>query len=259
MKRLLKICMVIILTAVTIQTTFAGAPIYRDPVFYSVDDLITWIETEDAENFQEGRFRNCLLSIRERGEVIIPTFSSPNVTFEAFEVLAPRASRGELRHEGYMLIFAIYSTPTGQIIARTRGMNPALTEVYERVGVSGYFTATPSGARQENFQILERTILVGDAITDTTEERHISYVFVDNLDTSGVAFAVFILDKFFLGVTYYDTQTGKWFNELVWERTPLSTAATPERPPSDGRPPAGGAPGGAVGGGEAGTGTPTAP
>ena len=36
----------------------AGTPLYQNMEFFNVDELIAWIQTEDIENFQEGRYNN---------------------------------------------------------------------------------------------------------------------------------------------------------------------------------------------------------
>ena len=259
MKRLLKICIAILMTVVISQTALAGTPLYRNPRFYTIEDLIKWIETEDAENFQDGRFRNCLLSIRVKEVVYVPSFDDSNITLSHVEVLPSHASRGELIHDGKMMMLFVYSVHSSnrQIFVRVSEVNPIRINLYETEGIGGYLRVVRS-EREGRAPILQREISVRDSSVGEINKIEISYSLLDSLNAPErpIASVIFILDGFELGVSFFDESQ---FGIMVWDMFELSTAVTPERPPSDGRPPAGGAPGGAVGGGEAGTGTPTAP
>jgi len=201
----------------TLTCVSARHPQHSDPIFYSIEELIDWIEMEDADLYQDGRFRESLLSIRNQGELFIPFFDDPNVTLVYIEVV------GAHRQGDFMTLHAIYSTPSSQIVVRIRSMNPLHVDVYESEGISGYF-ATTRIERADNFQTLERAITTKDIATGDVFEHIISYAFVDALDsvTFPVAFTVFIVNGFELGVTYHNVASGMFFNDIIWGISPIS-------------------------------------
>ena len=42
--------------------------------FYSVDSLIEWIQATDLETFQDGRFNDKVALLRDKGELLVPSF-----------------------------------------------------------------------------------------------------------------------------------------------------------------------------------------
>jgi len=110
------------------------------------------------------------------------------------------------------------ATRPSQIIVRGKGINPSLLALYEREGIAAYFTAI-RGGNPESFQVLERTITIRDSVTGEATTKEIAYVFVDNLETRNVAFTVFIVNGFELGITHRIAPNTEFFNvsnDVIW-------------------------------------------
>lgn len=52
----------------------------------TVEDLMNWITTEDIENAWKGDYAQ-VTSLRERGEILVPSYESEDITFQKIEVL----------------------------------------------------------------------------------------------------------------------------------------------------------------------------
>ena len=63
-----------------------GPPLYENKDFLSIDELIEWIETENIETFQDGRYKNTISLLREQGEILIPSFTDVNMPSRIIEL-----------------------------------------------------------------------------------------------------------------------------------------------------------------------------
>ena len=205
----------------------ASTPIYQAPRFHTVEQLVEWLETTDAENFQSGRFQNCLLSLRNHGNVFIPSFGDLTLSLSFIDVLPTHASRGELIHDGKMVILFVYSAPGSnrQLFVRVAEMNPLRINAYEAGGILEYLSEV-RGEIDENTSVFQRTIPLREQATGEIIEQQISYSLLDFLDsiTNPIASTVFIIDGFELGLTFYEEYH---FNALSWEIVEITPSIAP--------------------------------
>ncbi|MCL2388687.1 MAG: copper amine oxidase N-terminal domain-containing protein [Defluviitaleaceae bacterium] len=198
----------------------ASTPAYeRQIIFSNIEELIEWIETEDATNFRSGRLEESLLDFRSRGGIFIPYISNPDV-----ELVQVRA----IPDGNYMTVQFVHNTPVGQITARIANFNSAHTATYEAEGFEAYFRATRGIGRE--FEISEKIVVTRNPHTGEHEERNISYALVDNLDdipSQRFAFTVFVMDGLEMGITHRDPEVAKYFDELVWATAPITYIPSP--------------------------------
>ena len=69
-------------------------PKYPTPRFDNVNDLIEWVNNEDIENFQEGRYQKVITSLRESGELFIPYYVDDLLQLRDIEVLTEKHFSG---------------------------------------------------------------------------------------------------------------------------------------------------------------------
>ena len=77
-------CVAILMILTNVSNGFINVkaltpPQYSPPRFQNVEELVEWIKTSDAENFQSGRYKDCLLETRNRGEIFFPVSNDPNI------------------------------------------------------------------------------------------------------------------------------------------------------------------------------------
>jgi len=235
MKKFTRICVVAIVTLVVMLSTRveieASTPRYEQPRFSSIEELIEWIETADAANFQSGRFENSLLYWRNRGEIFIPYFSNPGITLVRIGVV-PIYARGVVDR---MVIRFVHSTPVGlyQIIVRVGEIDHEHFATYEARGIGYYYTASRRGEFEVS-RVSEKTIIARDLQTGELVERHISYALIDELDAEPLhrtAFTLFIMDGFELGLTYSNPLVAEYFDNLVWDTAPITYRPPPPSMP----------------------------
>ena len=213
---------ILLIATNTVDLTAKNPPIgnptpdYHIPIFNSIEDLINWIETADAANYQSGRFENCLQYWRNRGEIPIPHFSDPNVRLVSVQVIP-------FRDNGLMIHF-VHSIPGAQIILRITRIDPRHIVAYEVGGIYEYFSAT-WGNEFEVSRISETTVSTANPYTGEIIARRIPYVLVNNLDDSPLnafAFTMFINDGAELGFTYHDPRVTEFFPSLIWHTIPIT-------------------------------------
>jgi len=204
----------LIIAAIVGNAGIAEASIqwYPQPNFPSIDEFVDWLETVDAANFQSGRFESGIVAWRNRDEIFIPYFNNPGINIAQVAVIP---------HAGGMMVHFIHSTPVGlsQITVRATIANPQFIHVYEARGIGAYYTASRRGEFDVVY-VSEKTITARDMQTDELVNRTISYAYVET--TASSAFTMFIMDGFELGITYRNPMVTKFFNDLVWDTTPIT-------------------------------------
>jgi len=230
---------VVLFISVYMTTTVkASIPRYFVPIFYSINDLIKWIETTDAENFQSGRFRDCLTSLYEHNAILVPYFDNPDIFLTQIEVMPSFTEHGAF-HDGQMTITFIYSTPFGQFFVFVSEVNPIRTEIYESEGIRGYAIAL-RGETHAIVSTINTTMFFRSSDTGELIEREVQYAsfesFVDIPDHTG-GYAMFIVDGFDVVVIYPCEERKTFFYELAFDIVPItprpaSTTPTLELPPS---------------------------
>jgi len=200
----------------------ATAPTHRAPHFISVEGLVDWIETVDADTFQDGRFRNCLLAARNRGEIFIPFFDDPSIRLTQIELLPHHDSRGGFMHSDNMYLFFEFTTSFSSIHVSTSIVSPSLARIYESEGVGGYFRSSRPTI-YGTYQIREGTATVRDSRTGNFVERTISYVFNDEIgSTAQRAAIIFIQDGAMVRTGYTSAGVSRHFNNLVLDRATIT-------------------------------------
>ena len=244
MKKFLAICVAAVISLIIIQSEVisvaASLPLYHAPRFQSIESLVEWIETEDAENFQSGRYRDCLLTARNRGEIFFPYSSDSVVRMTQISALPHFASRGEFVHDGSMYILFGFSSPdTDEILISVNAINPSLTSIYETEGIGGFFRASRETI-YGSYQISERRITIRDSHTGGLEERTVSYVlnYGIGVDTQFSAI-IFVVDGVEFRQQFSNELALEFINNLTWDTASIAyvaTATTPTTPPPTGGP-----------------------
>ena len=197
-------------------------PRYQAPRFHSIEQLTEWIETEDTWAFQSGRFMGCLASARSYGEILIPSFDSPDITLRSIGVLPNFQESGRFVHSGYMLTNFSYSTPTGPIIVTIHRLNSSYAEAYERYGIEGFGYARISGMNESHQSIGEKIVLTRDSYTGGFEERTVSYIRIDFLDTIDPFAVIFsVIDGREVHIQYHNEESRIHFENMVLETIPI--------------------------------------
>lgn len=145
----LTLCM---LSTCFITTVTAAAPPGSTTVMLnSVEKLIHFIQTVDIDNFQDGAYKNGISSLRENGELLVPSYAEGLVENGMIEVLHDRTSPDGLTTIGY----AFYSTlPT--ILIYIKEVNPVYEHLIDE-GLISYLTAQYGGGSYDK-TVYETTI-----------------------------------------------------------------------------------------------------
>ena len=197
-----------------------GRPEFWPPEFRRVEDFIDWVETADAENFQRGRFYDCLTTMREFGYMLLPVFPDNDATISAIAVQPHFASQGETIHESIMSVTFRFNTSFGTLFTRVAKINSDYMDVYMVGGITGYFLAlndedTPS------FEARYKTI-VTDTHTGVSKERAIEYI-RHSTARENMYHNLFIIDGFkIITREYTETNSIDYINNLTWVKTPIT-------------------------------------
>lgn len=142
-----------------IQLNQKGNPIaptkYQNKEFTNVDELVEWIQTEDVENFQEGRYKNGISLLRSNNKILIPSFSDPNMPSPRIEVMPDN-----FYPDGHTVIGYFYYLPEKTVVIFVKGMNKTYA-VQAEEGVSDYLAA------QYDAKYAQKPVL--ETIVDTKE------------------------------------------------------------------------------------------
>lgn len=236
MKKCLYVCvtvfsvLVFIVSQVTI--TKASTPRYQAPRFYSIDELIEWIETADSSRFQSGRFGWCLHSARNYGEILIPAFDNSDIVLRSVSVQPRVHESGRFVHSGYMLTMFSYSTPEGSMLVTIHRPGSSYIEIYENYGITDYHYATIEGTVEAQQSLGETTIEVRNSCTGEIATRSVSYVFIDFPgDRSGVVIRS-IIDGREVHMQFQNKESPVNFYNMVLETVPITDRFDPAtRPP----------------------------
>ena len=72
MKKIVSLLLIMILTVGNVIATSALAPPnYPDVTANTVEEMVSWIATENADTFQEGKYKEFLTDYREKGEMLV--------------------------------------------------------------------------------------------------------------------------------------------------------------------------------------------
>ena len=205
----------------------ASTPEYFSPRFQSVEDLVEWIETEDAENFQSGRYRDCLLASRSRGEIFFPYFDFPDVRMTQI-VVSPQGARVDA---GNMLIFIEFaSLVVDRVTATVNEIKPELVDAYEAEGIYGFFRSIRGGVVFGEYLISERTMTFRDLNTGELVERNVPYIVNSGLSPDGEGIlTIFVVDGMEFRINYTNELAVEFINSLTWDRVAINPSA-PTRP-----------------------------
>ena len=238
MKKFLFMCVAILMILTNVSSGFINVkaltpPQYSPPRFQNVEELVEWIETEDAENFQSGRYRDCLLVARDRGEIFLPVSNDPSVRMTRIQVL----HQSIRTTDGNMLISFEFGSPAlGQVLASANGINPRFAAIYEAEGIEGFFMTIRDGVVSGNYLVSERIIAFRNSDTGELVERNVPYVINYGIGRDGqLAIIFFIVDGIEFRIQHTHGLADKFINSLMWDRVainPSATTATP-LPPSE--------------------------
>ena len=236
MKKCLHVCVAVFLTFVIVcsqaRIVEASFQRYQAPIFYSIDDLIEWVEAANAWHFQSGRFASCLYSARSHGEIVIPTFDNPDIVLRGIEVLPRVHESGRFVHSGYMFTRFSYNTPEGSISIRVHRINQLNAEIYETYGIEGYTYAITEGIHEPYQTFGEITVTTRTTYTDEISKQRVSYTFVDMLNSpyyGPVAIVVAIVDGREVAMQYSDAESRVHFENMVLETVPITDRELPGR------------------------------
>ena len=208
----------------------SGTPLYQNKEFFNIEDLIEWIQTEDIENFQDGRYKNGILSLRNRGEVLFPSFHDPNMPSPRIEIFPDN-----FHPDGHTVIGFFYYIGDEMIVIPVKEMNSSHLNLAISEGIGGYLTAQygVEYARSPIFQAeieineiaaseiseisLERTEIRGSANNRNETAQEISYAMTRTSGAigSGVDWAIFLADEFEVRIIQHnDEWNSRYLNEL---------------------------------------------
>lgn len=196
-----------------------SAPKYTDKRFEKVDDLVEWIQTEDIDTFQEGRYQKGISSLRENGEILVPSYEGSDMTLQFIEVLPD-----ESYPDGCTaIVFHYYNSNSEKVMVITKELNKVYTNQAQQ-GVSSYFTAQ-YGNTNTNKSVHETTIKQKSNPTGTAEkknaqtssqrvEQDVSYLMIESSDgsSSSVNQATFLANDFEVHVTQHNNN---WKEEYL--------------------------------------------
>lgn len=137
MKKIVTIVLLLcLLSACFITTVTAAAPPSSTTVkLKDVEKLIHFIQTVDVDNFQDGAYKNGISLLREKGELLVPSYAEGLVENGMIEVLHDRTSPDGFTTIGY----TFYSTlPT--ILIYIKEVNPVYEHLIDE-GLVSYLTA----------------------------------------------------------------------------------------------------------------------
>jgi hypothetical protein len=177
---------------------------YEQPRFTNIEELIEWVETVDATNFQSGRFENGLLSIRGSGEIFIPSFNDSSI--ELVSLVAIPTATGMTMHYRF-------PTPSGQIHVNVVALTPQRAVIYQQEGILSLFT------REDRVSQLSETIVnTRNPYTDDLLAQRMESVFIDESDFSVPNVIMHLIkDGFQISLQTNNPLAVAYFNSLVLE------------------------------------------
>ena len=195
------------------------APKYTDKRFEKVDELIEWIQTEDIDTFQDGRYQTGISALRENGEILIPSYEDSDMSLEFIEVLPD-----DTHPDGNTpIVFHYTSGNNEKIMIVTKEINKAYVNQAQQ-GVTNYFSAQYGNANN-NKEVHETTIKQKNSSTGTAERRNaqtssqrveqdVSYLMIESSDgsSSSVNQATFLANDFEVHV---NQQNNNWREEYL--------------------------------------------
>jgi len=201
------------------NTNSNSSPKYQTKEFFNVDDLIDWIQTEDIENFQEGRYKNGISSLRKCGKILIPSFDDPDMPSPRIEVMPDN-----FYPDGYTVIAFFYYLKEKNIVIFVKEMNSSFTKQAETGGISGYLAAQ-YGTDYAKSPVYKTTIETDDLkingrLSVEKNKQEISYSIVVDSKTSSneIAQAYFLSNGFEIKVMQPNNNwEDKYLNDLCLE------------------------------------------
>lgn len=231
MKRILFVCIILTLIFSSISVAaVADMPEYQTLMFSNAEDLIGWIETMDAENFQIehsrkatiGRYYNGISSLRELGKILIPSFEGSDMRFIRIEVFPDTHNSS-----GHTIIGFYYSAGDRSVSVTVVEMDYRYADIAEKEGIGGYAAAKYSKIFADATVIQTEKEVKYPSI-GIVEKQVISYAFATSTGTTEYPMdsAFFLIDGFEVKVSQnYKSNEQKWdekyINDLSVEIAPV--------------------------------------
>ena len=217
----LTLCM--LSTCFITTVTAAAPPGYSTLMISNIDDLISWIQTEDIETFQQGAYQGGISSLRAKGELLVPSYEDASIEFRFIEVLHDQTTTDGLTGMLY------YFYPNDRMAVNTiliKEINPENASLLEE-GLSEYFTAQ-YGDRYSGLPEHETTI-------GADAQETITYITLDSETSEGdgadgnnpeikSTSTFFIKDGFEVQIAYKpkDSWDIKYINDLCLDIIPFT-------------------------------------
>lgn len=196
-----------------------SAPKYTDKRFEKVDDLVEWIQTEDIDAFQDGRYQKGISALRENGEILVPSYDNSDISLQFIEVLPDSTHQDG----NTPIVFHYTSGDNEKIMVVTKEINKTYVNQAQQ-GISSYFSAQYGNANT-NKSVHETTIKQKSNPAGTAErrnaqtssqrvEQNVSYLMIESTDgsSSSVNQATFLANDFEVHVTQ---QNNNWNEEYL--------------------------------------------
>jgi len=184
-----------------------GTPLFQNKEFFNIDELIAWIQTEDIENFQDGRYNNGISSLRDRGKVLIPYFANLNMPSPRIEVFPD-----SFHPDGSTVIGFYYYVGEETIVIPIEEMKSSSLERALNEGMDAYLkvqygienAVSPIITMEIETNEVRASIFSNEhTITNGSHFRNgrtweVSYAIVEDIDSTGrsVNWAILLTDDF---------------------------------------------------------------
>ena len=192
-----------------------GTPRYQTAMFYNNNDLIEWLQTENVEDFQEGRYKNGISSWRDVGKVLIPSFENLDMYLNRIEVFL----------DGVIGFY--YFTEDRRIAVTVVKIDDRYAEQAEKVDIAEY-AVSKYGNAYANAPVIQMETDVKYQSSGEEKMQEISYVYATATDASGnpIDGAIFLIDGFEIRISQkYNNQEQKqdkkYINDLCLKIIPI--------------------------------------
>lgn len=191
-------------------------PKYETKMFKNMDDLVAWVQSENIDEFQEGRYRNGISSLRKIKKILSPSYPNHDITLRFIEVLPD-----DFDSNGYTVIAYYYYTETQRVVIFVRQMNEKISKQAHK-NVNSYFAAKYD-LSLKNAPVFEAKIEMKDKDKYSFRKNMSSIPYVKTTVHSETSdntrsIAYFLSDGFELAITQaQNVEDERFINEICLE------------------------------------------
>ena len=145
-------------------------PHYPPHTFSDINELIAWIKTNDAADYQDGRFKASVSSLKALGIMLFPSYVNSDIELRFAEILPDSYNQ-----TGHATVVFYYFLDNKRVVIEVKPINEAYAKQANEGDIHGYMVAQ-YGHRFEDATEYSTEIKIKNELISENGSQYIQYI-----------------------------------------------------------------------------------